>query len=103
MTLEEICESIVDVEEGLMLGTISFSYDNLMSAMKPGHPMEILDSILAQIYFDAINGKEPNLKTVKKVYDELTEFKSCFKVRKLAKPIKELAEYIKQRENEIQE
>ena len=35
-TLEKICEEVVNIEEGLMFGTILFRYDNLMSAMKPG-------------------------------------------------------------------
>lgn len=98
MKLEKICEKIIDIEEGLMMGTISFSYDNLMSAIKPGHPMEILDSILAQIYFDVIADRTPELDKIKTVHAQLKEFKACFKVSKLAKPIRELAAYIKEQE-----
>lgn len=98
MTLEDICEEIIDVEEGLMIGTIPFSYDNLMSAMKLGHPMEILDAILALIYFDVIAGRVPELAKVKTVYAQLQTFKACFKVSELEKPLNELADYIQEQE-----
>lgn len=98
MTLEDICEKIIDVEEGLMLGTISFSYDNLMASMKLGHPMEILDSILAQIYFDVINGRTPDLGKVQSVHKQLITFKTCFNVKQLEKPIKEMGNYIQEQE-----
>ena len=29
-TLEKICEEVVNIEEGLMFGTILFRYDNLL-------------------------------------------------------------------------
>ena len=50
MTLDEICDEIMDIEEALLYGEISFTYDRLMSAMKAGHPMEILDGIIAEIF-----------------------------------------------------
>lgn len=61
-SLYDICEMVIDVEEGLMTGEVSIVYDNLMSAMRPGHPMEILDSILAEIFWDVQAGKEPPLQ-----------------------------------------
>ena len=94
-TLYEICEEVVDIEEGLMFGTIPFSYDNLMSAMKPGHPMEILDSILATIFFDVQAGKEPPREKIEETLKEFRSFKNAFKVKELNKPIKDLTEYLK--------
>lgn len=96
-TLEKICEEVVNIEEGLMFGTILFRYDNLMSAMKPGHPMEILDSLLANIYFSVMGGKEPSMEKMEETLKSFRSFKSTFAVKEMNKPIKELADYIKAR------
>lgn len=95
--LEAICEEVVDIEEGLMCGSILFRYDNLMSAMKPGHPMEILDSLLANIYFTVMSGKEPSMEKMEETLKNFRGFKTTFAVKEMNKPIKELSEYIKAR------
>ncbi len=95
--LETICEEIVDIEEGLMCGTIMFRYDNLMSAMKPGHPMEILDSLLANIYFTVTSGKEPPMEKLEETLKNFKGFKNAFAVKEMSKPIKELSDYVKAR------
>ena len=92
--LETICEEVVDIEEGLMCGSISFKYDNLMSAMKAGHPMEILDSILANIYFTVLSGKEPPMEKLEETLKNFRGFKTTFAVKEMNKPIKELSDYI---------
>ena len=102
-TLERICEEVIDVEEGLMFGTILFRYDNLMCAMKPGHPMEILDSILANIYFTVMGGKEPSMDKMDETLKNFKGFKSAFQVKEMSKPIKELSDYIKARKLGIEE
>ena len=102
-TLEKICEEVVDIEEGLMFGTILFRYDNLMSAMKPGHPMEILDSLLANIYFTVMGGKEPPMEKMEETLKNFKGFKSAFAVKEMSKPIKELSDYIKARKLGIAE
>ena len=102
-TLEKICEEVVDIEEGLMFGTILFRYDNLMSAMKPGHPMEILDSLLANIYFTVMGGKEPPMEKMEETLKNFKGFKSAFAVKEMSKPIKELSDYIKVRKLGIAE
>lgn len=96
LSLPDICEEIIDVEEGLMYGTIAFSYDNLMSATKPGHPMMILDSILAEIYFQS-HDSDIDIQKVKSVVKNLKDFKRCFKVKELNTPIKHMEAYIRQR------
>jgi hypothetical protein len=98
MTLSEICAEIAEIERKLDYGEITFSYDNLMCAMKPGHPVEILDDVLATIYYDVIAGKTPDIKKVKKTLSGLVSFQRTFKVD-LKKPIKELKEYIKEVDN----
>ena len=102
-TLEKICEEVVDIEEGLMFGTITFRYDNLMSAMKPGHPMEILDSLLANIYFTVMGGKEPPMEKMEETLKNFRGFKSAFAVKEMNKPIRELSDYIKARKLGIAE
>lgn len=94
MTLPEICEKVIAIEDGLLNGEISFVYDNLMSAMKSGHPMEILDDILSNIFWDVQAGKTPSEKALKKTLKEMKSFRRDFKVKELSEPIKLLEEYI---------
>ncbi len=98
MKLDRICDSVIEIEEGLMYGTISFFYDNLMSAMKVGHPMEILDDILSHIFFDVKAGTIPELDQVKYVLSEFIEFRTAFKVKELTPVIKKLKDYIRKEE-----
>ena len=98
MTLYDICMEIAEIERKLDYGEIPFTYDNLMCAMKPGHPVEILDEVLATIFYDACADKTPDLKKVKKTLSGLEEFQRTFKVD-LKKQIKELKIYIKEEEN----
>ena len=99
MTLYEICEEIGQIEEGLMYGQIAFEYDKLMCAMKPGHPAELLDDVLSIIGWDVFAGKEVSIDRVEETRKELKRFRSAFKVKELAKPIKELEQYIANNEN----
>lgn len=93
MTLNEICMEIAEIERKLDYGEIPFSYDNLMKAMKPGHPVEILDEILSPIFYPAMAGVKPPLKKVKSALSGLERFQRTFKVD-LKKQIKDLKEYI---------
>jgi hypothetical protein len=93
MTLHEICTEIAIVEEKLAYGEIEFTYPKICSAMKLGHPADILDDILSIIGWDVNEGKEPKLKSLKKVLTELKEFQEAFNVD-LSDPIKHLEEYI---------
>ena len=93
MTLYEICMEIAEIERKLDFGELPFSYDNLMCAMKPGHPVEFLDDVLATIFYDVCANKVPNIKKVKKTISGLEDFQKTFKVD-LKKQIKELKQYI---------
>lgn len=93
-TLYEICQMIAEVEEGLAYGQINFSYDNLMCAMKPGHPADLLDDILSIIGWDVFAGKTPEEEKIKDVYEQLKGFKATFKIKELKKPIDALEEYL---------
>lgn len=95
-SLFEICEDVINIEEGLMYETISFSYDNLMSAMKPGHPMDILDSMLTTIFFDVQAGKEPPREKIEETIKDFKSFKKAFKVKEMDQPIKDLTNYLNQ-------
>lgn len=94
MNLNDICQEILAVEEGLDCGTIAFTCDNLASAMKCGHPVEILDNIIAEIFWDMQAGKEPEKEKVESVLKGLKRFKRSFKVKELSKPIKDMEEYL---------
>jgi len=94
MTLYDICKMIAEVIEGLMYGNINFNYGKLMSAMKPGHPAEILDDILSVIGWDVFAGKTPENEKIEQVLDELKQFKEAFCVKELQKPISALEAYL---------
>ncbi len=97
--LKQICSDLAGVEMDLMNGEIDFSYDNLMAAMKSGHPCEIMDGILAPIYYPTISGQEPPMSTMEKTYKELKSFADAFKIKEMEKPLNDLHEYIKERKN----
>ncbi len=99
MNIEQICNDLAEITEKLMYGEISFSYDNLASAMKPGHPGEILDDIISIIGWDVLEGKEPPLENVKETLAGLEDFQRAFKVD-LKKPIMNMKKYIAEKEKE---
>lgn len=92
-SLYEICDEIGQVIEKLLYGTIEFHYDNLMCAMKSGHPGEILDDVLGIIGWDVFAGKEPPIQKVEETLQGLKEFQATFKVD-LSDIIKDLKEYL---------
>lgn len=94
MNLNDIFQDILAVEEGLDCGTIAFSYDNLSSAMKCGHPVEILDNIIAEVFWDIQAGNAPEKSKLENVLKCLKRFKHSFKVKELSKPIKEMEAYL---------
>nr|MBQ6242297.1 hypothetical protein [Lachnospiraceae bacterium] len=100
MELQTICNEVLVIEEGLMYGTIPFAYDNLMSALKPGHPMEILDEMLAEIFWDVQAGREPSVEALKSTLDNFKQFRKVFKVQNMNAPIRHLTAYIKEKEAE---
>lgn len=94
MKLNDICKELIAIEEGLDCGTITFTYDNLSSAMKCGHPADIFGSIIAEVFWDIQAGKEPERDKVDNVLKGLKRFKRSFKVKELSKPIKDLEAYL---------
>lgn len=94
MNINDICQEILAIEEGLDCGTIAFTYDNLSSAMKCGHPVEILDNIIAELFWDIQAGNEPAKDKLENVLKGLKRFKRNFKVKELSKPIKDLEAYL---------
>lgn len=98
--LNLICDDLIKIETGLMYGTIVFSYDKLMCAMKPGHPADILDDILSGIYYDVIAGGTPELDRVKNVLEGLVDFREAFDVKELTPVIKKLRNYVNAQEKQ---
>ena len=98
--LDRICRNLADVEMGLMEGTIDFTYGKLMSAMKPGHPCEIMDGILSDIYYPAMMGQEPPMEVIEKTSKSLHEFGKAFNIKEIKAPLKELDDYIKERKQD---
>lgn len=98
MTLYDICKEVSEIEEGLACGSIRFTYDNLMCAMKPGHPADLLDDVLSEIGWDVFSGKDINLERVKTWLEDLTGFKEDFEIEELSNPIEHTQEYINEKE-----
>lgn len=94
MTLWDICTEIAEVEEGLAYGEVKFTFDNLMCAIKPGHPADLLDDILSEIGWDVQKGITPERSKLEQVLKELKGFKATFKIKELGVPIKHLKEYL---------
>ena len=95
----QICSDLAGVEMELMEGEIDFNYDNLMSAMKPGHPAEIMDGILSAIYYPSVQGKEPPMKTMEATLKELKAFAKAFQIKEMKEPLKALSDYIQARKS----
>lgn len=98
MKLNEICQELLAIEEGLDCGTISFTFDNLASAMKCCHPVEIFDNIIQEVFWDIQAGKIPDRAKVEELLKGLKQFKRSFKVKELSKPIKDLTQYLAETE-----
>ena len=98
MTLNEICSEIAELEQKMLWGEIEFSYDNLMSAMKPGHPAELLDEVLSEIGWDVFSNKPVSADRVSTWIKHLKSFKRAFKVKELSAPIKHAEQYLKEQE-----
>ncbi len=101
MTLQDICQEIAAIEEGMLYGKIPFTVDNLMCAMKPGHPAYLLDDILSELSWDAMEGKEVAPERVKAWVKELKSFRRAFKVKELAAPIRHAEEYLRSQETAV--
>ena len=99
MTLKEIYAEILVIEEGLDCGTISFTYDNLASAMKCCHPVEVLDDTISGIFWDLQEERDPERGKVEDLLKGLKRFKRAFKVKELSKPIKDLTQYLSETES----
>lgn len=91
------CREIAEIEEKLYMGQIDFEYGKCMSAMKPGHPAEILDEILAIIGWDVYAKKVPALDKVKETIDGLKTYQQTFSVD-ISKQITALEQYVSEKE-----
>lgn len=98
MSIKEICAEVLAIEEGLDCGTISFTYDNLASAMKCCHPVEVLDDTISGVFWDLQEGRNPEREKIEDLLKGLKRFKRAFKVKELSKPIKDLTQYLAETE-----
>lgn len=94
MSLSDIWQEILAIEEGMDCGTVSFTCDNLSSAMMYEHPILILDNIIAETFWALQEGKEPEKEKLDNVLKSLKRFQRSFKVKELSKPIKDLGIYL---------
>ena len=92
MTLYDICKEIAQVENGLAYGQIQFCYDNMMCAMKPGHPADILDDIFGDVGNELYLNHDAAIPMprIKKLRKDLKEFSKDFKISELDSVIRDL-------------
>lgn len=95
MTLNQICTEVAEIEESLAHGMIEASYDNLMSAMKPGAPADLLDDILSMVGWDVFAGKEIEKERISEWKEALEGFRNDFQITELDEPIGHIREYLK--------
>lgn len=96
MTLYDICMEIARVENGLAYGQIQFHYDNMMCAMKPGHPADILDDIFCDVGNELCFNPQAEIPTsqLKEMLEELKEFAAAFRISELDHAIEALTAYL---------
>ncbi len=75
-----VCSAVAVIEEGLRNGTIEFTYDKLMMALKSGHPADILDDIISEISWDVYNNRPVSDEAIKNVYCNIKAFEEEFEV-----------------------
>lgn len=99
--LKEICYRIAEIENDLMFGQIDFSYDRLLTVMGAGHPADILDSILAPVFWPASVDANVNDEAVRILYKNLTTFKNDFRIKELTPIISDLRALLEENGVEI--
>ena len=96
MNFKTICMEILAIAEGMEEGTVSFTYDNLSSAMKMGHPAEFLMGALDEVFDEIQNETIPTKGKADAHLKSLKRFQRSFKIKELSKPIKDLTNYLGQ-------
>lgn len=79
----------------LAQGEIDYSCDNLVSAMKPGTPADLLDDILSMVGWDVFAGKKIEKERVSEWKEALEGFRNDFQIKELDEPIVHIREYLK--------
>lgn len=97
-SLFEICEAITKVQNGLDSGEIDFNYDNLASAMKYGHPADILAGMYFELNEELFLDHEAKIARprVENLLKDLKRFRRSFKVKELSSVIKDLDVYLQE-------
>ena len=96
MSFKTICMEILAIAEGMEEGTVSFTYDNLSSAMKMGHPAEFLMEALDEVFDEIQNETIPAKGKAASLLKSLKRIQRSFKIKELASPIKSLTAYLEQ-------
>ena len=95
MELDKILSEIVDIFEGICMGTVSVSIDPLDTIMDGVPPQDVLDEIISPVGFKVQTGGTPTKEELQKLVDGLKRFKEVFNCLAVEKPIEELEEFLK--------
>lgn len=94
MKLDEIVNEIVDIFEGICMGTVSVSIDPLDTIMGGVSPQDVLDEIISPVGFKVQTGEEPTKEELQKLIDGLKRFGEVFNCSAVDQPIEDLENYV---------
>lgn len=89
-SLSEIMFEITRIQEKLCNGEIEFSYDKIFSALGAGHPAEIMDNIISDVFWTVRADEKPLKKDIEEMVSGLEGFKNEFEIEQLETPISHL-------------
>lgn len=95
MHLLPVFQEISSIADGMTTGRISFSVDKVSSAMKCGHPGDMLSEMVGYFLFSFTPEDEIPADQLEIFLKDLKRFKRSFKVKELSGPIKTLEEHLK--------
>lgn len=93
--LKIIFQELSSIADGMTSGRISFSVDKVSSAMKCGHPGDMLSEMVGYFLFSFTPEDEVPADQLEIFLKDLKRFKRSFKVKELSVPIKALEEHLK--------
>ncbi len=90
--IKEICNRIFELEGELIYGRVAFTSDKLMSAMGCCHPSNMLNTILAPVWY----ASKPEIGKVEEMYSSLVSFNNSYNIYELKSILEDLRIYLQE-------
>ena len=94
--LNKICNKIVNIFEGICMGSISVFNDPLNQIMGQCSPQEVLDSIISDVGFKVMSNVMPSNEEILKLQSDLRSFRNSYKCNALDEAIDDIDKYIEE-------